>query len=139
MELDYLIAAVIGVGAGVTSGLFGVGGGIVFVPALAFVLGLGQAEAEATSLLAIVPVALVGAWRQNEYGNVKARTGLLIGVLAIPGAIAGAWVATELSDATLELLFAGLCLYVAWRMARRAMQPEAAADSDPAGAGTGAH
>lgn len=123
--MDYALAALIGAGAGVTSGLFGVGGGIIFVPALAFVLGLGQTEAEATSLVAIVPVAMAGAWRQRGYGNVRAREGLLIGLLAVPGAVAGAFIATELTDATLEVLFAALCLYVAWRMARRAMRPEA--------------
>ncbi len=134
--MDYALAALIGAGAGVTSGLFGVGGGIVFVPVLAFVLGLGQAEAEATSLVAIVPVAMAGAWRQHGYGNVRMREGLLIGLLAVPGAVAGAFIATELSDKALEVLFAGLCLYVAWRMARRAMRPEPpAADSAAAAPG----
>lgn len=124
--MEYVLAALIGAGAGVTAGLFGVGGGIVFVPALAFVLGLGQAEAEATSLLAMIPVALVGAWRQNGYGNVRPRQALWIGLLALPGAVAGAAVANSVSEDTLELLFAGLCLYVAYRMARRALRPSSA-------------
>ncbi len=128
--MEYVLAAAIGVGAGVTSGLFGVGGGIVFVPALVFVLGLGQAEAEATSLLAIVPVALVGAWRQQSYGNVRGRAGVWVGVLALPGAVLGAYVASELSDTTLEILFAGLCLYVAWGMARRALAAEPTSGAD---------
>jgi uncharacterized membrane protein YfcA len=127
--VEYVLAATIGVGAGVTSGLFGVGGGIVFVPALVFVLGLGQAEAEATSLLAIVPVAIVGSWRQRGYGNVRARAGLWVGVLATPGALLGAYVANELSDTALEMLFAGLCLYVAWGMARRALAAGPASDT----------
>ncbi|MEA2151762.1 MAG: hypothetical protein QOD69_3592, partial [Solirubrobacteraceae bacterium] len=58
-------AAVIGVAAGVVAGLLGVGGGALFVPALTIGLGLSQLDAEATSLLAIIPVALVGAWRQH--------------------------------------------------------------------------
>lgn len=128
--MDFVVAALIGMGAGVTSGLFGVGGGIVFVPALALVLGLGQAEAEATSLLAIVPVALVGAWRQQGYGNVRMREGLMIGILAAPTAVLAAYAATELSDETLELLFSALCLFVAWRMAQRALRPD---DADGSG------
>jgi uncharacterized membrane protein YfcA len=135
--MEYALAALIGLGAGVSSGLFGVGGGIIFVPALVFVLGLGQSEAEATSLLAIVPVALVGAWRQQGYGNVRPRTALMIGLMALPGAVLGAYVANELSDAVLELLFAGLCLYVALRMAQRALRPDTAADPTQATGGGG--
>ena len=67
-----ILAALIGVAAGVASGLLGIGGGILFVPALTILLGLHQVEAEATSLLAIVPVALVGSWRQRAYGNLRA-------------------------------------------------------------------
>lgn len=133
--MEYLLAAAIGIGAGVSSGLFGVGGGLIFVPALVFVLGLGQGEAEATSLLAIVPVALVGAWRQHGYGNLRPRAGLWVGVLAMPGAFVGAYVASELSDAQLEFLFAALCLYVAWGMARRALTPVATSGADGTGGG----
>ena len=64
-----------GAAAGVLSGLLGVGGGILFVPTLTLALGLSQVRAEATSLLAIIPVALVGAWRQHRYGNVDVRDG----------------------------------------------------------------
>ena len=63
--LVVILAALIGVLAGIASGLLGIGGGILFVPALTILLGHGQVEAEATSLLAIVPVALVGSWRQR--------------------------------------------------------------------------
>ena len=68
------VAVAIGVAAGVLAGLFGVGGGILFVPTLALVLGLTQLHAEASSLLAILPTALVGTWRQRRYGNVDLRT-----------------------------------------------------------------
>ena len=60
-----LEAVLIGIAAGLLSGLLGVGGGALFVPALVLVLGLDQIEAEATSLLAIVPVAAVGATPQD--------------------------------------------------------------------------
>ena len=63
-------AIAIGLAGGVIAGLLGVGGGVLFVPGLVFFLGLDQHHAEATSLLAIVPVAIVGTWRQDRYGNV---------------------------------------------------------------------
>ena len=123
--MDLLLAALIGVGAGVTAGLFGVGGGVIFVPALVLVLGLNQHEAIATSLLAIIPVALVGARRQHGYGNVRVREGLWIGVLAAPSAWAAAELANALGESTLKFLFVGLLLYVAFRMGSRALWPDA--------------
>ena len=70
--------AAVGTVAGLFSGLFGVGGGIMFVPALVLFAGLSQLEPEATSLLAVVPVAAVGAWRRHTYGNLRLRPGLLV-------------------------------------------------------------
>lgn len=122
MEAFEVIA--LGFAAGTVAGLFGVGGGILFVPALVFAFGLGQAEAQATSLLAIVPVALVGSYRQHGYGNVAVRDGLLIGVCSLPCAIAAAVVANAVPEGVLRALFVGLCLYVAFRMARRALTPD---------------
>lgn len=119
------IAEVILVGflAGTVSGLFGVGGGVIFVPALVFLFGLGQAEAEATSLLAIIPVAIVGSWRQHKYGNVAVKEGAVIGFISLPGAIFAAWLANAIPESALELLFVGLALFVAYRMGRRALTP----------------
>lgn len=113
----------VGFGAGVTAGLFGVGGGVIFVPALVAFFEMGQAEAQATSLLAIVPVAIVGSYRQKSYGNVALRDGLTIGALSLPGAVLASWIANELPESTLKVLFAGLCLYVAYRMGMRAIRP----------------
>jgi uncharacterized membrane protein YfcA len=78
-----LAAAAIGLAAGVLSGLFGVGGGILFVPALTLLLGLSQLDAEATSLAAIIPVVLAGVWRQRAYGNVRTRPALTIGIASV--------------------------------------------------------
>jgi uncharacterized membrane protein YfcA len=114
-------AAAIGVAAGFLSGLLGVGGGILFVPGLVFIVGLSQVEAEATSLLAIIPVALVGAWRQRSYGNVRLADGLLIGALSAIGAVAGVVVANALSAHSLRIAFALLTLFVAMQLIRRAM------------------
>ena len=115
-------AIVAGVAAGVVSGLFGVGGGVVFVPALVFIYDVGQVQAEATSLLAIIPVALVGAWRQHGYGNVRVREGVILGLLAGAGAFAGVALANALSERTLEIGFAGLMVVVAAQLARDALK-----------------
>ncbi len=114
-----ILAAFLGVAAGVLSGLLGVGGGILFVPALTLVLSLSQVKAEATSLLAIVPVALLGALRQRRYGNLELRDGLLIGLLSAAGALAGTAVANVLPQRALRLAFAALMLLVAAQLIRR--------------------
>lgn len=115
-------AILIGVAAGLLSGLLGIGGGALFVPALVLLLGLGQVDAEATSLLAIVPVAAVGAWRQHRYGNVRAREGLLIGLIAIPGALAGVVLVNVVPERATEYAFAALLLWIAWTLARGALR-----------------
>jgi uncharacterized membrane protein YfcA len=118
-------AILVGFLAGVVAGMLGVGGGILFVPALVLFLGLAQVEAEATSLLAIIPVALVGAASQNRYGNFRARDALLLGLLAIPGAIGGVALVNAIPERVIEVLFALLMLYVAFQMVRRARtEPE---------------
>ena len=113
-------AMIIGLAAGVVAGLLGVGGGALFVPALTIGLGLSQIDAEATSLLAIIPVALVGAWRQRSQGNVDVRVGLTVGVLAAGGAAGGAALANALPERALEVGFAILLLFVAAQLVRRA-------------------
>ena len=114
-------AVVIGLAAGVVAGLLGVGGGTLFVPALTIGLGLGQLDAEATSLLAIIPVALVGAVRQRAHGNVDVRTGTVLGVVAAAGAVAGVAIANAVPERGLEVGFALFLLFVAWRLAARAL------------------
>lgn len=116
------LAILIGLAAGVLAGLFGVGGGILFVPTLALVLGLSQVEAEATSLLAILPTVAAGAWQQQRYGNVRWRAALLIGVASIAGVELGVRVATALPEDLLRRLFALLMLAVAAQLALRARQ-----------------
>jgi len=113
------LALVLGVCAGVLSGLFGVGGGILFVPTL-LLLGLGQLEAESTSLLAILPTAAVGAWRQHHYGNLRVRSALLLGVASVAGVGLGAAIATSLPEHVLRRLFGLFLLVVAGQLAWRA-------------------
>jgi len=113
-----LFAILLGLGAGVLSGLFGVGGGILFVPAL-LALHRSQLHAEATSLAAILPTVGAGIWRQQRYGNVRWQAALVIGVASIAGVEAGVQVATSLPETTLRRLFAalvfGVAVSIAWR------------------------
>ncbi len=117
-----IVAALMGVAAGLVSGLLGVGGGIVFVPALTLALSLSQVRAEATSLLAIIPVALVGAWRQHRYGNVDVKDGAVVGALSALGVLGGVALANTLPQRTLRLAFAALMLFVAMQFLRRWMR-----------------
>lgn len=106
-------AIAIGFVAGAIAGMFGVGGGVLFVPGLAILLGLSQVDAEATSLLAIVPVAIVGAYRQSAYGNLRLRDGLVVGLLAVPFAALGVVIVNAVPERAIELAFAALMVYVA--------------------------
>jgi len=125
-----MIASIaIGLCAGIVAGLLGVGGGVLFVPGLVIVLGLGQHEAEATSLLAIVPVAIVGTFRQDGYGNVRRSDALLIGLLSIAGVAAGVALANALSGTVLRSGFALLMVLVAVQLVRGAISRER--DDDP--------
>ena len=116
-----IVAALIGVLAGVASGLLGIGGGILFVPALTILLGLHQVQAEATSLLAIVPVAVVGSLRQRAYGNLRVRDASVMGVLSIAGVLAGVALANALPERVLRIGFALLLLNMARQLVRRGM------------------
>ena len=123
--MDEVFVALLGLVGGILGGLLGVGGGIVFVPALTIFLGEAQVEAEASSLLAIVPVAIVATWRQHRYGNLRLREGLVIGVLSPLGVLAGVVAANEVSERALELAFAALALLIAARLAKRGLRPAA--------------
>ena len=114
-----VVAIALGLAAGVLAGLFGVGGGILFVPTLV-ALGLGQLDAEATSLLAILPTVAAGVWRQAHYGNVGWRAALVVGLAALPGVALGVLAAESLPEDTLRLLFALLMILVAAQLAWRA-------------------
>ena len=117
-----LLAGAIGLVAGVLAGLFGVGGGILFVPTLTLVLGLTQIHAEASSLLAILPTAVAGAWRQRRYGNVRWRPALILGLSAVIGVEAGVQIAEALPEHALRRLFGVLMLAVAAQLAWRTLR-----------------
>ena len=116
------LALLLGLAAGLLAGAFGVGGGIFFVPTLVG-LGLTQLEAEATSLLAILPTVAAGTWRQTHYGNVQWRAALVVGLASIGGAVVGVEIATSLPEEALRRLFAVLLLAVAAQLAWRSRHP----------------
>ena len=121
---EIALALSLGLAAGVLSGLFGVGGGILFVPTLVLVVGLAQLEAQATSLAAMIPVVAVGAWRQWGYGNVNRRAALIAGLASGVGVLGGAALADALSDSLLRTLFAVLLLLTAARLAFGALRDQ---------------
>jgi uncharacterized membrane protein YfcA len=126
---DVLGLVGLGFAAGVSSGLLGVGGGVLMVPALVIFLNQSQLHAEATSLLAIVLVASLGAWRQRSYGNLRLRDAIVIGLLSPVGVGIGAVLANAVPERALELSFAAVQLYFAWQLGRRALRAPDTADS----------
>src|SRR5919202_3678507 len=102
-----------GTAAGVFSGLFGVGGGTVVVPLLVLWLGFDERTPTGTSLASIVVIAAIGASVQAAYGNVHVDNGLLVGLPAVAGVVAGTWLQQRLALRTISLLFAALLTVVA--------------------------
>jgi uncharacterized membrane protein YfcA len=102
--------AAIGTLAGLFSGLFGVGGGSVIVPLLVLWLAYDERRATATSLAAIVFIAAFAAAVQGLYGNVDVGDAALVGIPAVGGVLAGAWLAQRLQGRAISLLFAAVLL-----------------------------
>ena len=117
------IAVALGLVAGMFAGLFGVGGGVLFVPTLTLALGLDQLHAQATSLAAMLPVVAVGTWNQRRYGNVRLRPAIVLGLGGMAGVLAGGFLAESLPEQVLERLFGVLLLGVAAQLAWRASRP----------------
>jgi uncharacterized membrane protein YfcA len=123
--VDVVAACLVAIAGGLAGGLVGVGGGVLFVPALTIFMGLGQVEAESTSLLMIVIVALIGAARQRGYGNVRLREAAVIGALSPLGVLAGVYLSNQVSERFLQLAFAALALFMAAQLVRRARRAPA--------------
>jgi uncharacterized membrane protein YfcA len=119
--VEEALAALLCFAGGFVGGLVGVGGGVLFVPAMTVFLDHGQVEAESTSLLMIVFVALAGAARQRRYGNVDLRDAVVVGALAPLGVLAGVVVANAVSERALQVAFALLALFMAVQLLRRAL------------------
>jgi uncharacterized membrane protein YfcA len=114
-----IAVALLGVVAGALAGLFGVGGGILFVPALVLVIGVPQLAAEGASLLAILPVSLVGSWRQHRAGTVRWHAAGVMALASAATAVAGAFLAEATPPRALRIMFALLLLATAAQLAGR--------------------
>jgi uncharacterized membrane protein YfcA len=117
--MNYFLAALIGLASGITSGLFGVGGGIVMVPAMVFFLSppiRDIKQAVGTSLVVIIPTALMGSYKHFTQHNVEWRTALSLAPLAIAGSYLGAWLTTQISAENLKRAFGGFIIVVGLRL-----------------------
>lgn len=109
-------ALALGLASGVLSGLLGVGGGIVMVPAFVVLFGMSDVVAKGTSLFVIVPTAIVGTLRNRGSGNVRLRVAVLVGLAGAACAAAGVAVATRLDSDVSVALLAALLLATAARL-----------------------
>jgi uncharacterized membrane protein YfcA len=121
--LTLLALAVFGILTGMLSGVLGVGGGIFMVPCLVLVVGLTQHEAQATSLLVVLPTAVVASWLLHRRGVGNLRVALRMGAVGMLGSIAGTFLALSLPGHVLRLIFAALMVVVGVRLLRDAARP----------------
>jgi uncharacterized membrane protein YfcA len=107
---------VIGLVTGILSGLLGVGGGVVMVPAMMMLLHVEGVIAKGTSLAVIIPTAAMGTWRNRSNDNVDLRAAGVVATTGIVAAVAGGWIAARMSDSVSNFLFAMLLIIVAVRL-----------------------
>ncbi len=112
-----LILVIIGVSAGILSGFVGVGGGIIIVPALVYVLGMSQFEAQGTSLFVLLlPVGILAVVNYSKAQTINWRFGLIIAVTFVVGGFVGSKIALKINPAYVKLIFGVLMAYVSIRM-----------------------
>lgn len=104
---------VVATAAGAFSGMFGVGGGSVIVPLLLLWFAYGEREATGTSLVAIAAIALLAAAAQGAYGNIDLGDGILIGLPAVAGVVAGTALQQRLPQRAIAVLFSLLLIAIA--------------------------
>jgi uncharacterized membrane protein YfcA len=128
--MNYIFfCCLIGLLMGVLSGLIGIGGGIVAVPAMIYFLGIDPRVAMGTSLAIIVPVALAGAVKRFQQGDVDVIAFVSITILGIGGAILGAWLSSYLSSVALQRIFAVFMILVGVKMMFSAPKKDSATTS----------
>ncbi|MDK2910747.1 MAG: uncharacterized protein PWR20_2315 [Bacteroidales bacterium] len=112
-----LILIAIGLIAGIFSGIVGLGGGIIIIPALIYILGLSQKEAQGTSLaLMLPPIGLLAAINYYKAGAINLKYALIIALAFLIGGYLGSKIALSLSDQTLKKIFAFALLILGFRM-----------------------
>jgi uncharacterized membrane protein YfcA len=114
--LQILELLAVGLAAGLLAGLFGIGGGVIMVPAMVLIMGFGQHVAQGTSLLVIIPAAAAGSFTHYRHGRLALRDAASLAVGGVLGAILGSVTALSLDDQLLRRLFALFILAVAGRM-----------------------
>lgn len=114
--MNLFIAGLIGLVSGIASGLFGVGGGIVMVPAMMFFMNVPIKTAVGTSLAVIIPTALMGTYKHFSQGNVDWKIALSLAPMAIIGGFSGAWLTTIISADNLKKSFGGFLVLVGLRL-----------------------
>ncbi len=129
MSWGDVLAIVGGLGAGLLSGLIGIGGGLLFVPIMTVGFRLSQSVAQGTSLVAIIPTAIVGGATHFWQRNVMPGAALFMGGGGAVGAVIGALVAVEVPGPVLARIWGAFMLFSAYRIAFGRTRPEAEPDS----------
>jgi len=112
-----LILMAIGILSGMLAGIFGIGGAIIVIPALIFVIGLSQHEAQGTSLAFMLPpVGILATWNYWKAGYVNWKIALVLSLTFVVGAYLGSQFSINISDRTLRRLFGGLLIIVALKL-----------------------
>ena len=112
-----IVLIVIGILSGMLAGVFGVGGAIIVIPALVFILGLSQHEAQGTSLAFMLPpVGILATWNYWKAGHVNWKIALILSVTFVLGAYLGSHLSLNISDRSLRRIFGVLMIVVAVKM-----------------------
>lgn len=114
--MNTVYAALVGLIGGLLGGLFGVGGGVVMVPALVSLLGVSMHTAVGTSLLVIIPTACTGAFKHYQLGNLDWKIGASLVPMAMIGSYTGAWLTSHISAGNLKRAFGGFLVLVGLRL-----------------------
>lgn len=114
--MNYLLGAIVGLLGGVTSGLFGVGGGIIMVPALVLLMHTDMKSAVATSLAVIVPSTIASSVLNHSYGRIDWRLVAALALPAILGGLASTWFKEQIPSEALKRVFGGFLLVVGARL-----------------------
>ncbi|MBP7736424.1 MAG: sulfite exporter TauE/SafE family protein [Spirochaetes bacterium] len=114
---NIILLIVLGVTAGILSGLIGIGGGIIIIPALIFIFGFSQHQAQGTTLaLMVPPIGILAAWTYYRQGLVDLHAALFICIGFVAGSFLGAKVATVVSSAVMEKIFGVALLLLSLKM-----------------------
>jgi len=112
-----LLLAIIGLAAGILSGMIGIGGGIIIVPALVFVLGFTQQQAQGTSLgLLLLPVGILAVMNYYKQGYIDVKVVTIMCITFVAGGWLGSKIALSLPQETVKKIFAVILILVAFKM-----------------------